>query len=124
MTETTQESNANIKVYGGTIDELLALGYTLNSSMLGITYWNYYYEGYYLYGNSARLEARMSSAEICIMAKNKTADEYQNTCVHELGHALGFFGHSSSESAVMYPYGQSRYQLQTVEKNHLKQVYD
>jgi predicted Zn-dependent protease len=125
MIETLQESTANIKAYGGSSAELAALGYNLGSTTLGLTLWNYSYVGYYTYGSSVRLAAKMNSAVVCIKyVSSKTTDEDRNTCVHEFGHALGFFGHTASSSTVMYPFGHSGYELQTSEKNHLKQVYD
>ena len=121
MIETLQESTANIKVYGGSTSELFELGYYLDATTLGLTSSNYFYVGYYTYGSSVRLAAKMDSAVVCIKyVSGKTADEDRNTCVHEFGHALGFFGHTSSSSTVMYPYGHSGYELQTSEKNHLK----
>ena len=68
----------------------------------------------------------MTRANIYIVEdlNGSTADEYKKTCVHEFGHALGFFGHASSTSAVMYHKGHSNYQLQGLEKNHLMQVYE
>lgn len=125
ISTTSSESSANIVAYGGTISELAALGYTLSSTTLGNTSWNYTYLGHYTYGNSVRLGAKITAAEICIQDKTgKTSDNYINTCTHELGHSLGFFGHTSSSSAIMYAFGHSGVTLKTAEINHLKQVYD
>ena len=122
---TTSESNADIVIYGGTTSELAALGYTLSSSHVGYTSWNYSYIGHYTYRNSVKLGAELNNATILIKSiSGKTANGYINTCTHELGHTLGFFGHASSTSAVMYAFDHTGYTLQTAEKNHMAQVYD
>ena len=125
ITTTSSESSADIIAYGGTTSELAAMGYTLSSTTLGETNWTYYYIGHYTYGGSVKLGAEMAEATICIKDDSgQTTDEYINTCTHELGHALGFFGHASSSSAVMYAFGHSGHTLQTAEINHMAQVYD
>ncbi len=125
ISTTSSEASANITAYGGTISELEALGYSLTPVTLGTTERSYTYLGHYTYNNSVKLGARIDDAVICIQDKSgKTPADYINTCTHELGHALGFFGHASSSSAIMYAFGHTGNTLQTPEINHLKQVYD
>ena len=54
-------------------------------------------------------------------------DSYHNdlkTCTHELGHAMGWRGHSTSSNCVMWQGTSTRTTLQTSEINHLSQIYD
>jgi len=49
---------------------------------------------------------------------------YKNMFTHELGHSLGWIGHSSDSDDVMYgTAGSSRNTLTTRDKDHLKQMY-
>ena len=60
----------------------------------------------------------------CIIDKDRTTDQYKKTCTHELGHALGWAGHSSNTSDIMYSAGSSVTSLTSRDKNHLSQDYD
>lgn len=44
-------------------------------------------------------------------------------CIHEVGHSLGWFGHSTLSSDIMYSYSTENITLTTRDKNHLVQVY-
>lgn len=130
MTETSDESSANIKVYGGTGDQLRARNFNVTNGQAGLTvYTDTDLTGYYLYNGSARIHYNMVKADICIVSdymqdgSTPTASQYANTCIHEFGHAMGFFGHASSESAVMYYATNGATQLESLEKNHLLQIY-
>ena len=50
--------------------------------------------------------------------------KYNSVCAHEIGHALGWWGHSSDRSDVMYSPYQGVTSLTDRDKYHLKQVYD
>ncbi|MBQ7604394.1 MAG: matrixin family metalloprotease [Clostridia bacterium] len=59
-----------------------------------------------------------------ILSYGGNSDACKNVCTHELGHAVGFFGHSSSSSAVMYYASHDGFTLKTAEKAHLQQIYN
>ena len=50
--------------------------------------------------------------------------KYNSVCAHEIGHALGWKGHSSNSSDIMYSSYQGVTTLTDRDKYHLKQVYD
>lgn len=117
-------SSAPIQYHGGTQAEVNAYGlFTVSSSDNGITAVYAYNEGTWTYGGSTKTGNLVIQAEGCIVDWGHTANQYKNTCSHELGHALGWYGHSSSSYDVMYTYGTSITSLSNNDKNHLSQVY-
>jgi predicted Zn-dependent protease len=50
-------------------------------------------------------------------------DDLNDTLIHELGHALGYFGHPTESGNIMKD-SNGVTSLTTSEKNHLKVVYD
>lgn len=117
-------TSAPIKFYGGTKDEVSAYGdFTITSSTNGVTILTVSVEGTWKYGNTTKTGYLLSSAVGCIIDKDHTTDEYKKTCTHELGHALGWVGHSSNSSDIMYSLGSSVTSLTTRDSKHLSQVY-
>lgn len=124
---TVAQNDADIVVHGGTRAELEVLmgdryNY-LTALTAGITFYDYNVVGYYQYQGNIKLHAKMNSATIYIPDDGRTADEYRNILTHELGHALGYIGHSASASDIMYPYVSTIYDLSTRDINHLHQLY-
>ena len=54
---------------------------------------------------------------------NLTLSMIKCLATHELGHALGYTGHSYEGEDIMYPEIQYAYQLSWYDISHLSQVY-
>ena len=65
----------------------------------------------------------MVSTVVCIVDRGTTTDNYTNTATHELGHALGWMGHSTVNTDIMYAYCNGITVLSSAEKIHLSQIY-
>lgn len=63
------------------------------------------------------------AVEGCIIDKEYTLNQTKKTCTHELGHALGWIGHSGTSSDIMYQSGSSITSLTYRDIQHLSQVY-
>lgn len=117
-------SSAPIVFYGGTIEEINTKAtFNLTSTTNGVTRRASSLEGYWTYGSASKEGRLIVSAEGCIVDKGKTLAQYIKTCTHELGHALGWSGHSSNSSDVMYGYSSNITELTSRDINHLVQIY-
>ena len=121
-------SLSDIDFYGGFYAQLKPFFPNLQYNHAGYTYpGSYYLEGYYnLYGTTLTKDCGylIGNGKACVVQRSAaTANEYRHTGVHELGHALGYDGHSGTSSDVMYPTTDSSYTLTSSEKLHLTQVY-
>lgn len=79
------------------------------------------YVGDFEYGSTYKRGYEVSGA-FCYLITDTSAN-YVGDCAHELGHAFGWMGHSTSSSDIMYAYANSPTNLTTRDKNHLNQVY-
>lgn len=121
----TSNSSSPIRFYGGTIDEInRQTEFRVDNSVNGKTRWVVSsVEGIWQYGSMFKTQREITEVVGCVLDKGHTIDEYRNTCTHELGHALGWDGHSYDSSDVMYSMGASVTSLTVRDKNHLSQVY-
>jgi len=119
-------SNHNICYYGGTVAELEAIDVfgTFASNINGrTTYASMSLDGYYTYNGSTKSCYSHSYMYCAIIDKNQTLATYKNIGIHELGHALGWHGHSSNASDVMYEFTSTTTTLSSRDKLQLSQLY-
>ena len=124
----SSSSSSNIRAYGGTANQLMSAGFTVSSDVLG-NYWykSKYYEGYWMYNNTEpKTSYVITSAELILIDDLNSSTNYMKPALHELGHCLGWIGHSTNAYDVMYWNNSSIvevYSLTNRDKNHLSQVY-
>lgn len=84
-------------------------------------------EGTYTYGSLTKTGKVTTYSKIAIIEKSnpRTDMAYSKTATHELGHALGYAGHSTTKGDIMYTSSTSNTTnaLTTRDINHLKQIY-
>lgn len=124
--ETSQYSALGY-VYGGTKSELSGIFPGLTSATTGLTSLSLpeepLSENVY-YGLERKYVYKLIGGKMCIVNKGRTQSEYNNTAIHEMGHLLGWLGHSNNSSHVMYSYANGVTTLTPVDKNHIVQIYN
>lgn len=122
----TSQSNADILCYGGTITEIQALGIDIefSSADVGSTkYNNPPKKGTFTYGTETKRGYELVNPIVFILDKDRTLNKVKKTSTHEMGHALGWYGHSTNTSDVMCQDYYGIISLSNRDKQHLAQVY-
>ena len=126
--DTTASTNHDIYILGGSKTYLeTTFGISLDDNIDGLTTYyiipfcsivyngNMNKTGYYFDG--------LVTSYIIDNSSNSIMSRINTTAAHELGHAIGWLGHSTNPLDIMYIYGGSETNLTFRDKIHLTQFY-
>lgn len=118
-------TSGNIAVHGGTRAQILAYnGEEIPSNYTGLTVGASTMYAYLNYnGITKNLKKQLSQQKVYIIDDDRTLNQYKKTTTHEVGHALGWLGHSSNSSDIMYSGASSVTSLTIRDKRHILQFY-
>ena len=117
-------NDAQIKVYGGTQAEMQEIGLTVTEYAVGRTISDYGSSTTTSYGGKTKYVLGLNDGEIQIYdGLGRTPTQVQKTTTHEMGHALGWHGHSKVYGDLMYTSSETSNGMTSRDINHLKQVY-
>lgn len=122
---TINKLSANIIMYGGTAEEIDALGIfeDVGSRNGSSKVTDKYFEGTWTFGTTQKNGYCNFSGEAYVVDNNRTLNQYKKTATHEMGHLCGWHGHSSNSNDIMYSRGSSVTSLTSRDIAHLIQVY-
>ena len=115
-------------IYGGTLSQMKKIIADISPSAAGITqsYFNNTTDSV-MYGNTSKFIYPYTGGKVCIIQVPGTAlQHYKSVTLHEMGHMLGWRGHSPTKSDVMYATVQSPpvTTLTDRDKKQLTQIYE
>ncbi len=120
-------TSAIMQFYGGTKQQIKSLGcfvYVDDGGAGATIYTSENESAIHYYGNQRIIEHKIWGSKSAVLSD--VGLSYNNcikTTMHEMGHALGWYGHASNSSFVMYQGRSSVTTLKSGEKNHLSQIY-
>lgn len=122
------ESNHSIHFYGGLEDQLVEVGAFADCSHVnGRCHSTATVKGTYTYNGASKTGKVTTYSKIALVEKSnpRTDIAYSKTATHELGHALGYAGHSLTKGDIMYTSSvhNTTDALTSQDIDHLKQVY-
>lgn len=119
-----QSAASDIVCYGGTRAQINAqTGKWISEQYAGLTFMYYTSLTNLIYNGSIKRLKSMSSAVVYVIDSNNSLARNKNVFTHEMGHALGWFGHTTPSSNVMYHQISSIYILTNKDKKQLNQFY-
>ena len=124
FTETSVNTNSDIEIYGGTRADLGVL----NSTYAGVTEFlnNPTLVGIVTYQNEIKEVCLYSKMEILVIDYdgNQIQNNIYNVTTHELGHAIGFAGHTSNDVLSIMNALYNTVSVSSIDIEHMYQVYD
>lgn len=112
-------------MYYGSYSQLKAIFPGLNEGNTGYASASFLRDGVANYQGTTKNVNRHVSGSACVVKKSgQSSAQYRKTALHESGHLLGWTGHSSNSSDVMYGYSSSITTLTQRDKTHLTQIYN
>ena len=124
--ETSANRSLNL-ISGGTYDQLKDLFPDLSTNLAGKTEpGSTEYQATVLYGYANKDVYRYTSgSRYCVVERDGASySDYKYTATHEMGHMLGWHGHSNNLSDLMYGGTNGGKSLTDRDINHIKQIYD
>lgn len=129
-------NDTTFKFFGGTKSEIVNYSSNFNTWDIADNVWgvtkilsNAYWGMFSYYNGTSYVDktgVEILGAVGCIVNKGNVtnvANKTKCSCIHEVGHAFGWYDHSASSSDVMYPTVSTNITLTNNDKNHLSQVY-
>lgn len=118
--EGATQANATINWFGGTVKKLTELEPSLRY-YAAVTVMNHSHVRNDTYNGKAISNRKITKAKIYTPKKSLySAKKYRTMFTHELGHALGYLGHSTSKNDLMHSSGIKDV-LTTRDKRHVSQ---
>lgn len=124
LARVSDTSNAEIKAYGGTREQIESQSGRNNTTWTGLSVYSTTAHGVMNLNDGNKLITihEMNAATVYVI-KRSDNDAVIKTCTHEFGHSLGYLGHAPNATDVMYSGAHSSYTLKAAESNHLRAIY-
>ena len=127
IASTTDYYSSDFTIRGGTYNIMHNYQPSITTTMTGFTGVGMVAEGTWTYNSASKSGYTVVGVESYIIYKpndsSPTTANYKKTVTHEMGHGLGWCGHSTTSSDVMYGSSSSVTILTSRDKDHLTQIY-